>query len=715
MKKQLSKVMAAALVVSSVPAVALADTTSEKLVGENRIETAIKVSKSNWKTADTVVLVNEKAIADALAITPLAEEKNAPILLTGKDGLNKSTKAEIQRLGAKNVILAGGNSVLSEKLEKELKELNLNIDRIAGKNREETSLEILKRLDNINDISEVVVVNGTTGLADAVSIAAVAAKNNMGIILANPKNGVKVFEEFIKNEDIKKSYIIGGDKALPNKLVESLPSKERISGSNRSETNIKILEKFYTAKKLEVLYVAKDGMNKEDQLVDALAIGVVAAKNSAPVLIVSNKLKDSQKEYINSKKIGKVVQSGGNGNEKAFEEVVNDQKTTVYKVESVKELEEALKKANANDKIQINFDTKEEIIITTNSSVVIENNGNLGNIKLEGSNADITNKGTIGKLEIDDSNNVEIKNESAGKIENIENNGTGTQIDNDGKIDKVTGDVNPSIDGNKPGSNTGGGSSSGGNTGGSTGGETEETSTPNFNNKSLMIAIEDLSKDKENIKIKFLDKIPSDINGKNPIDVSFKENDEKVFAFSEDTTSGVESYTTIYVAADGKVVAPEDLTELFNGCVAESIDLSDLDTSNVKNMHAMFGQCSSLTDLNLSNLDTSKVTDMSFMFAECIALENVDLSGFNTSNVENMEGMFINCEKLSGNITIMNKIQSYLGMFDRAATGTNGAKFTVNYIDGATKEVATEMVDTANGNPNVVLAENPVTFPTTKE
>ena len=133
MKKQLSKVMAAALVVSSVPAVALADTTSEKLVGENRIETAIKVSKSNWKTADTVVLVNEKAIADALAITPLAEEKNAPILLTGKDGLNKSTKAEIQRLGAKNVILAGGNSVLSEKLEKELKELNLNIDRIAGK------------------------------------------------------------------------------------------------------------------------------------------------------------------------------------------------------------------------------------------------------------------------------------------------------------------------------------------------------------------------------------------------------------------------------------------------------------------------------------------------------------------------------------------------------------------------------------------------------
>lgn len=847
MKKQLSKVMAAALVVSSVPAVALADTTSEKLVGENRIETAIKVSKSNWKTADTVVLVNEKAIADALAITPLAEEKNAPILLTGKDGLNKSTKAEIQRLGAKNVILAGGNSVLSEKLEKELKELNLNIDRIAGKNREETSLEILKRLDNINDISEVVVVNGTTGLADAVSIAAVAAKNNMGIILANPKNGVKVFEEFIKNEDIKKSYIIGGDKALPNKLVESLPSKERISGSNRSETNIKILEKFYTAKKLEVLYVAKDGMNKEDQLVDALAIGVVAAKNSAPVLIVSNKLKDSQKEYINSKKIGKVVQSGGN--EKAFEEVVNDQKTTVYKVESVKELEEALKKANANDKIQINFDTKEEIIITTNSSVVIENNGNLGNIKLEGSNADITNKGTIGKLEIDDSNNVEIKNESAGKIENIENNGTGTQIDNDGKIDKVTGDVNPSIDGNKPGSNTGGGSSSGGNTGGSTGGETEETSTPNFNNKSLMIAIEDLSKDKENIKIKFLDKIPSDINGKNPIDVSFKENDEKVFAFSEETTSGGESYTTIYVAADGKVVAPEsliglfgfytiygkitdidltnldtsnvtnmsgmfegcsnltsldlskldtsnvtdmsvmfhgcsgltslnlkglntasvtnmasifnecrsikeldlsafdtskatdisgmfeecsalgsldlsnldtsnvtDMSNMFDGCSAlTNLNLSKLDTSNVKNMHAMFGKCSSLTDLNLSNLDTSKVTDMSFMFAECIALENVDLSGFNTSNVENMEGMFINCENLSGNITIMNTEINNSGMFAEAATGINGAKFTVNYIDEETKKVAIEMVDTAYGNTNVVLAENPVTFPTTKE
>lgn len=57
------------------------------------------------------------------------------------------------------------------------------------------------------------------------------------------------------------------------------------------------------------------------QLIDALAVGVLAAKNSSPVLIVSNSLSTSQRNVVRSKEIGIVTRVGGNGNENTFEEV----------------------------------------------------------------------------------------------------------------------------------------------------------------------------------------------------------------------------------------------------------------------------------------------------------------------------------------------------------------------------------------------------------
>ena len=53
-----------------------------------------------------------------------------------------------------------------------------------------------------------------------------------------------------------------------------------------------------------------------------------------------------------------------------------------------------------------------------------------------------------------------------------------------------------------------------------------------------------------------------------------------------------------------------------------------------------------LKTLNVSNLDTSQVTNMSDMFNYCTSLTSLDLSNFDTSQVTNMDGMFIGCESL---------------------------------------------------------------------
>lgn len=360
--KYIATIMATTMVASSVGVVGAQERQIETIIGKNRIETAIKISQEGWKSAETVILVNDSAIPDALTATPLAFAKNAPILLTGKDGLNKATAEEIKRLDAKDVIMIGGDAVLSSNVEKDLKALNVKVDRIKGATREETALAIAKRLDGIKDVSEIAVVNGTNGLADTVSVAAAAAERNMPILLANPKKGLAISEKFIKDENINISYIIGGKTVLPDKLVSKLPGKQRIEGLDRKDTNAKVIEKFYTGKELDNVYLAKDGMGDSGQLIDALAVGALAAKNGAPVLIASKKLSEKQIDVINTKRIDTITQVGGNGNEKAFSELKEIEKEVVIKVKSELELQEALDKANANDIIEGIYVTDEETL-----------------------------------------------------------------------------------------------------------------------------------------------------------------------------------------------------------------------------------------------------------------------------------------------------------------------------------------------------------------
>ena len=49
-----------------------------------------------------------------------------------------------------------------------------------------------------------------------------------------------------------------------------------------------------------------------------------------------------------------------------------------------------------------------------------------------------------------------------------------------------------------------------------------------------------------------------------------------------------------------------------------SLDLSNFDTSSVKDMRSIFSGCNSLISINLSNFDTSSVTEMRLMFLDVI-------------------------------------------------------------------------------------------------
>ena len=82
----------------------------------------------------------------------------------------------------------------------------------------------------------------------------------------------------------------------------------------------------------------------------------------------------------------------------------------------------------------------------------------------------------------------------------------------------------------------------------------------------------------------------------------------------------------------------------------------------------MFNLCSSLESINLSSLNTTKVKDMSYLFAGCESLKSLDLSSFDTTNVNDMFFMFSGCSSLKKeNVKIsknggkiMDEIKKYL-------------------------------------------------------
>ena len=120
--------------------------------------------------------------------------------------------------------------------------------------------------------------------------------------------------------------------------------------------------------------------------------------------------------------------------------------------------------------------------------------------------------------------------------------------------------------------------------------------------------------------------------------------------------------------------ALEDISNMFNSCTVEYLDLGNFNTSTVTNFGCMFFNCNNLKKIDLTNLDTrsatnmrcifykcinlseirfgnrfdtSKVTDMSYMFDSCNNLKELDISNFSSTNILKANYMFYGCSNLN--------------------------------------------------------------------
>jgi putative cell wall-binding protein len=117
-----------------------------RVAGENRYSTARQAAEllpreaiGDFMAGKCAVVVTGSSFADALAVGPLAAAHGMPILLTTKDSLHPDAENALLSLEIEQVLLVGGTGVISEAVAGRIDSLGIDVRRVAGANRQETS------------------------------------------------------------------------------------------------------------------------------------------------------------------------------------------------------------------------------------------------------------------------------------------------------------------------------------------------------------------------------------------------------------------------------------------------------------------------------------------------------------------------------------------------------------------------------------------------
>lgn len=305
-----------------------ANTTNEnvqRISGENRVQTAIEVSKKMFKEGtNKVVLANQDNYSDVLTAAPFAKANNASLLYVSSNSISKEVMSEIARLKAKEITIIGGEKSVDEGLKKELEKRNFKVDRLSGADRYKTSAQIAAKL--IDGKTTTLEIASGENYADALSLNNAAEKDKAPILLVRVNAIDKSVEDVIKSSKVSLINIAGREKSVSESTKANIKkisnaTVNRIGGADRYETSI-LLAKYSGAK--EVVVVASG-----ENFADALVAAPFSAKQKGAILLTNkDKLGQNAEQFIKDTKFNKSYVIGG---EKSVSEDVITQLTSIIK------------------------------------------------------------------------------------------------------------------------------------------------------------------------------------------------------------------------------------------------------------------------------------------------------------------------------------------------------------------------------------------------
>ena len=278
----------------------------ERVAGKDRVHTAINTSKRFFNKSKYVIIADSGNYPDALTATVLAHVLDAPILLNNTRYLEDDVAREIVRLGASEVIIVGGHKSISENVKSQLAKYDQNkVQRIWGRDRYVTSSELAYEIQRLTGKVNKAIIASGEDFPDALATAPLGSKEIAPILLVTRNQMDKKVSKALKDLNIKRVYVAGGQNSVSKKLEAQLPTViRRFSGQDRYETAILVAS--YTYPESKEVFVASG-----ETFPDALVIGPVCARRKAPILLSKSTPVKVTDDYIEKSKIEYLYIIGG--------------------------------------------------------------------------------------------------------------------------------------------------------------------------------------------------------------------------------------------------------------------------------------------------------------------------------------------------------------------------------------------------------------------
>jgi hypothetical protein len=237
--------------------------------GPDRVTTAVTISQVFWPNGSEYVIIAPGADANLIDVAgsaSLAGYWNCPTLLTVNQQISENVFAEISRLGAQHIAVVGAVSA-AEVAALRASYPNAEILLLQGRDRYETISLINAQIPDPQGI----VYIGADAVADAVSLGAWVAANRYIFELAQPDSTVATDR---LRPDLNQ-LILGGPT-----LVQDIPGAQRIYGTDRYGTNLRIHEQPEINYNYNTVYITNG-----DTLADGITGAAAAAQTGSCIIL----------------------------------------------------------------------------------------------------------------------------------------------------------------------------------------------------------------------------------------------------------------------------------------------------------------------------------------------------------------------------------------------------------------------------------------------
>ena len=192
-----------------------------RIAGTDRVATALDVATKVSGAPSQVFVAGSRDFPDALAAAAAAARVGAPVVLTDPDQLSAPVAAWLTGLAAKPAVtVVGGKKAVSDGVLASLQALGLDVTRVAGIDRFESSAQIAER--SFSAPGSVTIVTGGN-FADALSAAPSAASSGGPVLLVGTTLPPSVAHYLAAHAStIKDVFVVGGAGAVPDGVVSAV-------------------------------------------------------------------------------------------------------------------------------------------------------------------------------------------------------------------------------------------------------------------------------------------------------------------------------------------------------------------------------------------------------------------------------------------------------------------------------------------------------------